>query len=83
VYISLENFFTFSHLGTLPIDPENIPGVTSVYNASNSINNGNFGNAVIGSASGTSPTVGTSSFPRTGMSIPTFKSASGGVQITF
>jgi hypothetical protein len=83
IYVSLENFFTFSHLGTLPIDPENIPGVTSVYNASNTINNGGFGNAVIGSPSGTSSTYGTSSFPRTGMSIPTFKSASGGVQVTF
>jgi TonB-linked SusC/RagA family outer membrane protein len=85
VYVSLENFFTFSHLGTLPIDPENIPGVTSVYNGSTTtpFSNGSFGNGVIGSPSGTGPTYGGSSFPRTGMSIPTFKSASGGVQITF
>ena len=26
VYLSLENFFTFDNLGTLPIDPEEVPG---------------------------------------------------------
>ncbi|GHM99402.1 SusC/RagA family TonB-linked outer membrane protein [Cytophagales bacterium WSM2-2] len=81
VYISLENFFTFSHLGTLPIDPENIPGVLTV-NTGTIIGN-NFGNSVSASPSGTSPSVGGSSFPRAGVSAPTFKSASAGVQITF
>jgi hypothetical protein len=28
VYVSLENFFTFDHLGDLPIDPEVISGVS-------------------------------------------------------
>jgi len=38
VYVALENFFTFDHLGTLPVDPEEIDGYsmwnTSNYNAS-------------------------------------------------
>ena len=34
VYIALENFFTFDHLGTLPIDPEEIEGY-SMWNTSN------------------------------------------------
>ena len=58
VYISLENFFTFDHLGSLPIDPEEIDGYsmwnTTNYNAS-----------------------------RTGVSVPTFKTASVGIQLNF
>jgi TonB-linked SusC/RagA family outer membrane protein len=58
VYIALENFITFDHLGTLPIDPEEIDGYsmwnTSNYNAS-----------------------------RTGVSVPTFKTASVGIQLNF
>ena len=34
VYVALENFFTFDHLGTLPIDPEEIPGY-AMWNTSN------------------------------------------------
>ncbi|MCE1197438.1 MAG: TonB-dependent receptor [Marinilabiliales bacterium] len=38
IYLALENFFTFDHLGTLPVDPEEIDGYsmwnTSNYNAS-------------------------------------------------
>ena len=34
VYASLENFFTFDHLGGLPIDPEEISGY-SMWNSSN------------------------------------------------
>jgi len=34
IYTSLENFFTFDHLGTLPIDPEEIAGY-SMWNSSN------------------------------------------------
>lgn len=58
VYVALENFFTFDHLGTLPIDPEEIDGY-SMWNSSNY-------NA-----------------SRTGVGVPTFKSASGGIQINF
>lgn len=58
IYASLENFLTFDHLGTLPIDPEVISGY-SMWNTSNY----NLG--------------------RTGVGIPTFKSASLGVQVNF
>lgn len=58
VYTSLENFFTFDHLGTLPIDPEEIEGY-SMWNTSNY----NLG--------------------RSGTGVPTFKSASVGIQLTF
>jgi hypothetical protein len=34
VYVALENFFTFDHLGTLPIDPEEIEGY-SMWNNTN------------------------------------------------
>src|SRR5690625_3993239 len=58
VYVSLENFFTWDNLRGLPIDPEEVPGV-SIFNSSN-YNSG-----------------------RTGVGIPTFKSASFGVQLNF
>ncbi len=58
VYVALENFLTFDHLGTLPIDPEEIQGY-SMWNTSNY----NLG--------------------RTGVGVPTFKSVSAGLQITF
>lgn len=58
VYVALENFFTFDHLGTLPIDPEEIEGY-SMWNNSN-YNSG-----------------------RSGVGVPTFKSASVGAQINF
>ncbi len=58
VYGSLENFFTFDHLGDLPIDPEEIAGY-SMWNTSNY----NLG--------------------RTGVGVPTFKSASVGIQLDF
>ena len=58
VYASLENFFTFDNLGTLPIDPEEISGY-SMWNTSNY----NLG--------------------RTGVGVPTFKSASVGLQLNF
>jgi hypothetical protein len=58
VYAALENFFTFDHLGTLPIDPEEIEGY-SMWNDTN-YNAG-----------------------RSGVGVPTFKSASAGVQLTF
>jgi TonB-linked SusC/RagA family outer membrane protein len=58
VYAALENFFTFDHLGTLPIDPEEIEGYsmwnTTGYNLS-----------------------------RSGVGVPTYKSASFGVQVSF
>jgi TonB-linked SusC/RagA family outer membrane protein len=58
IYIALENFFTFDHLGTLPVDPEEIEGYsmwnTSGYNLS-----------------------------RTGVAVPTYKSASVGLQLNF
>jgi TonB-linked SusC/RagA family outer membrane protein len=58
VYGSLENFFTFDHLGTIPIDPEEIEGYsmwnTSGYNLS-----------------------------RSGVGVPTYKSASFGIQVSF
>jgi TonB-linked SusC/RagA family outer membrane protein len=57
-YISLENFFTFHHLGNLPIDPEAVNGY-SMFNTSNY----NLG--------------------RTGVGVPTFKSASFGLQLSF
>ncbi|HZL08619.1 MAG TPA: TonB-dependent receptor [Prolixibacteraceae bacterium] len=34
VYVAAENFFTFDHLGSLPIDPEAIPGY-SMWNSTN------------------------------------------------
>ncbi len=58
VYTSLENFFTFDHLGDLPIDPEVISG-NSLWHATNY----NLG--------------------RTGIGVPTFKSASVGLQLSF
>ncbi|MDD2280984.1 MAG: SusC/RagA family protein, partial [Bacteroidales bacterium] len=58
IYAALENFFTFDHLGTLPIDPEEIAGY-SMWNTSNY----NLG--------------------RTGVGVPTFKSASVGLQLNF
>jgi TonB-linked SusC/RagA family outer membrane protein len=58
VYAALENFFTFDHLGTLPIDPEEIAGY-SMWNETNY------------------------NLSRTGVGIPTFKSASVGVQLNF
>jgi hypothetical protein len=58
VYVALENFLTFDHLGTLPIDPEEIEGY-SMWNTSNY----NLG--------------------RSGVGVPTFKSASFGVQLNF
>jgi TonB-linked SusC/RagA family outer membrane protein len=58
VYVALENFFTFDHLGTIPIDPEAIGGYSmwreSYYN-----------------------------MDRTGVGVPTFKSASVGLQVNF
>nr|MBD3620570.1 SusC/RagA family TonB-linked outer membrane protein [Sunxiuqinia sp.] len=59
IYVSLENFFTFDNLGTLPIDPEEISGY-SMWNTSGSYNLG-----------------------RTGAGVPTFKSASCGIQLKF
>jgi hypothetical protein len=58
VYAALENFFTFDHLGTLPIDPEEIQGY-SMWNSSNY------------------------NLSRTGVGVPTFKSASFGLQVNF
>jgi TonB-linked SusC/RagA family outer membrane protein len=58
VYGSLENFFTFHHLGDLPIDPEVVTGY-SMWNETN-YNSG-----------------------RTGVGVPTFKSASVGLQLSF
>jgi TonB-linked SusC/RagA family outer membrane protein len=58
IYASLENFLTFDHLGSIPIDPEEIGGY-SMWNATNY----NMG--------------------RSGTGVPTFKTASFGVQLTF
>ncbi len=58
VYAALENFFTFDHLGTLPIDPEEIDGY-SMWNDTNYNSS------------------------RSGVGVPTFKSASVGVQLNF
>jgi len=58
VYAALENFFTFDHLGTLPIDPEEVQGY-SMWNTSNY------------------------NMSRTGVGVPTFKSASVGLQVNF
>ena len=58
VYVALENFITFDHLGTLPIDPEEITGY-SMWNSSNY------------------------NLSRTGVGVPTFKSASVGLQVKF
>jgi len=58
VYIALENPLTFDHLGTLPIDPEEIEGY-SMWNTSGY----NLG--------------------RSGVGVPTYKSTSFGVQISF
>lgn len=58
VYAALENFFTFDHLGTLPIDPEEIDGY-SMWNDSNYNSS------------------------RSGVGVPTFKSASVGIQLNF
>ena len=58
IYSSLENFFTFDHLGNIPIDAEEVAGY-SMFNTTNY----NLG--------------------RTGVGIPTFKSASFGLQLNF
>ncbi len=58
IYASLENFLTFDHLGTLPVDPEEIEGY-SMWNDENY------------------------NMSRSGVGVPTFKSASFGVQLTF
>jgi hypothetical protein len=58
VYGSLENFFTFDHLGDLPIDPEEVSGY-SMWNETNY------------------------NLSRTGVGVPTFKSASLGLQLSF
>ena len=58
VYAALENFFTFDHLGTLPIDAEEIDGY-SMWNDTNYNSS------------------------RSGVGVPTFKSASVGVQLNF
>jgi TonB-linked SusC/RagA family outer membrane protein len=58
IYGSLENFFTFDHLGNLPIDPEEVAGY-SMFNTTNY------------------------NLSRTGVGIPTFKSASVGLQLSF
>ncbi|MBE0679579.1 MAG: SusC/RagA family TonB-linked outer membrane protein [Bacteroidales bacterium] len=58
VYVALENFLTFDHLGTIPIDPEEIQGY-SMWNSSNY------------------------NLSRTGVGVPTFKSASVGLQVNF
>lgn len=58
VYAALENFFTFDHLGKLPVDPEEIAGF-SMWNSSNY------------------------NLSRTGVGVPTFKSASVGLQLNF
>ncbi|MBT1705716.1 SusC/RagA family TonB-linked outer membrane protein [Chryseosolibacter indicus] len=59
IYGSLENFFTFHHLGDLPIDPEVVSGV-SMWRDDANYNSG-----------------------RTGVGVPTFKSASVGLQLSF
>lgn len=58
IYGSLENIFTFDKLGDLPIDPEEIAGVSMW-------NDGNY------------------NLGRTGVGIPTFKSAALGIQLSF
>lgn len=65
VYIALENFITFDHLGTLPIDPEEIEGY-SMWRDADATGNRTGYNA-----------------GRTGVSVPTFKSASVGIQLNF
>ena len=65
VYIALENFFTFDHLGTLPIDPETIAGYSMWRDAD-----------VTGNRTGYN-------LDRTGVGVPTFKSASVGIQLNF
>ena len=58
VYVALENFFTFDHLGTIPLDAEEIEGY-SMWNTTGY----NLG--------------------RSGTGVPTYKSASFGVQLNF
>ena len=58
IYGSLENFFTFDHLGDIPIDPEVVSGY-SMWNETNY------------------------NLSRTGVGVPTFKSASVGLQLNF
>ena len=65
VYIALENFFTFDHLGTLPVDPEEIDGY-SMWRDADATGNRTGYNA-----------------DRTGVSIPTYKSSSVGIQLNF
>jgi len=66
VYIALENFFTFDHLGSLPIDPEAISGYSMWRDA----------DAATGNRTGYN-------LDRTGVGVPTFKSASVGIQLNF
>jgi hypothetical protein len=80
VYVSLENFFTFSHLGSIPIDPENIPGIIP-FSGNNSTGNGNVING--NNPSSTSPVVGNGGFPRVGVNAPAFKSVAVGIQVSF
>ncbi|MBC8005123.1 MAG: SusC/RagA family TonB-linked outer membrane protein, partial [Verrucomicrobia bacterium] len=65
IYAALENFFTFDHLGTLPIDAEEISGYSMWRDANASGNRTGY------------------NLDRTGMGVPTFKSASVGLQINF
>lgn len=58
IYVALENFVTWDNLGGLPIDPEEISGVSMW-------NNGGY------------------NLGRSGAGVPTFKSASFGVQLNF
>ncbi len=65
VYVAAENFFTFDHLGNLPIDPEEIEGY-SMWREADATGNRTGYNA-----------------DRTGVSVPTFKTASVGIQLNF
>jgi len=65
VYVALENFITFDHLGSLPIDPETIAGY-SMWRDSDATGNRTGYN-----------------LDRTGVGVPTFKSASVGIQLNF
>lgn len=65
IYAALENFFTFDHLGTLPIDAEEISGYSMWRDANANGNRTGY------------------NLDRTGMGVPTFKSASVGLQLNF
>jgi len=65
VYVALENFITFDHLGSLPIDPEEIEGYSMLRDPN-----------AMGNRTGYN-------LDRTGVSVPTFKTASVGVQLNF